>query len=83
MEELEARKVKLTAEEVWPRLQAASGVVVGKGQKVLEFVPGPGRKEAILAEVIGRSGTLRAPTLLVQGIYYVGFNEKMYEELMQ
>lgn len=63
-------------------MQAASRVVVGKGQKVFEYTPGAEVKAAMLADVVGRSGNLRAPTLQVNGVYYVGFNEKMYGELM-
>lgn len=69
------------AEAVWDRLKGAEKVVVGRGQKMNVFVPGPASKEAIMHEALGRSGTLRAPTLQVGNSYYIGYNETMYREL--
>jgi hypothetical protein len=42
---------------------------------------GPAEKDSIMQEVLGRSGNLRAPTLLVGTSYYVGYNDALYQEL--
>jgi hypothetical protein len=55
--------------------------LVGKGQKVQAYLVDIKKKEAIMQEVLGRSGNLRAPTLQVGKTYYVGYNETMYKEL--
>jgi hypothetical protein len=39
-------------------------------------------KDALMCDVLGRSGNLRAPTLQVGNTYYVGYNEIIYKELM-
>jgi hypothetical protein len=72
----------LGAEEVWERLQAAEKVVIGRGQKAQAYVPDAASKDAIISEALGRSGNLRAPTLKIGNIYYIGYNEAMYKELM-
>jgi len=70
------------AEEVWERLQAAEKVVIGRGQKAQAYVPDAASKDAIISEALGRTGNLRAPTLKIGNIYYIGYNEAMYKELM-
>jgi len=74
--------VALGAEAVWSKLQGVEKVVVGRGQKIHTYIPDATTKEAIMNEVLGRSGNLRAPTLLIGNVYYVGYNEAMYKELM-
>jgi hypothetical protein len=37
-------------------------------------------KEAILSQVLGRSGKLRAPTLRIGKRFLVGFSESLYEQ---
>ncbi|MBW6521208.1 MAG: hypothetical protein K0A99_09415 [Desulfoarculaceae bacterium] len=81
--EIDAKKEALQAEKVWERLKRAEKVVVGKGKKVQVYVPEPAVKELLMQDVLGRSGTLRAPTLQVGNSYYVGYNTAMYEELMR
>lgn len=81
--EIDAKKEALQAEKVWERLKRAEKVVVGKGKKVQVYVPEPAVKELLMQDVLGRSGTLRAPALQVGNSYYVGYNTAMYEELMR
>jgi hypothetical protein len=50
---------------------------------VLEYSPEPDQKEAILKDAIGRSGNLRAPTIIVGSDCYIGFNADMYDELIK
>ena len=80
--EIDAKKETLQAEAVWERLQRAEKIVVAKGQKVQVYVPDLAVKDELMHDVLGRSGNLRAPTVLVGNTYYVGYNETMYEELM-
>ncbi len=35
-------------------------------------------KEELLAKIVGRSGTLRAPTLRQGGVFYIGYNDELY-----
>lgn len=79
--EIDAKKQALQGEEVWERLRRAEKVVVGKGQKVQVYLPDMSTKDALLLDVLGRSGNLRAPTLQVGDTYYVGYNEIIYKEL--
>lgn len=76
----DARKQTMRAEEAWQLVQHAEEVVVGKGKKVLRLQPQQAGKEAILAEVLGRSGTLRAPTLQLSERFLVGWSEPLYAE---
>lgn len=80
--EVDAKKEPLQAEEVWERLRQADKVFVGKGQKVQLYLPDTPVKDALMCNVLGRSGTLRAPALQVGNTYYVGYNEIIYKELM-
>lgn len=80
--EVEARKVNFEADAVWEMLRGARRVVVGRGRKFHAFAVEAASKEAILNEVLGRSGTLRAPTLKIGDGYYIGYNDAMYRELM-
>ena len=80
-EQVDAKKEKINDEQAWARLSQVPKIFISQGKKVLEFTNEPANKEAVLAKAMGRSGNLRAPTLLVDGIYYVGFNAEMYEEI--
>jgi len=71
----------ISEEEAWGMFSDASRVLVARGKNVLEFVPDKTNKAALLKEAIGRSGTLRAPTLRVGQMYYVGFQLDMYQRL--
>lgn len=76
----DARKETMRAEEAWQLVQHAEEVVVGKGKKVLRLRPQQAGKEAVLAEVLGRSGTLRAPVLQLGKRFLVGWSEPLYAE---
>jgi hypothetical protein len=43
------------------------------------FVPTEDTQESILKAVMGRSGSLRAPTIQSRNVFFVGFNEALYE----
>jgi len=56
-------------------------IFIAQGQKILEFLPTPENQTAVLQKAMGRSGNLRAPTMLIDDVYYVGFNVTLYESL--
>lgn len=83
-EQVNARKTPIAAdggEAVWQVVARASKVLVASGKKIIELRPDATRREDILPLVTGRSGTLRAPTLLVGNTLYVGFSEELYRRL--
>jgi hypothetical protein len=48
---------------------------------VLSFKPDELNKTEILKASMGRSGNLRAPTIVKEDMLYIGFNETIYEDL--
>ena len=75
----DARKEKMDAEAVWALMGSAKQVVVAKGQRVETFVPSEDTQEPILKAVLGRSGSLRAPTVQSGDVFFVGYNVALYE----
>ena len=75
---VDARKTPLGAEEAWHLLEGASEIIVAKGKNVLILTPKEDSKEAILKEALGRSGTLRAPTLRIGDRLLVGYSDTLY-----
>ena len=75
-ETVDARKSKLTEEDLEELFDGAKEVVVTKGKKSLTFAPG----DPELASVaLGRSGTLRAPTIKVGTRFRVGYSEEPWQ----
>lgn len=62
---------------------AASHVFAAKGKKVvkLDLKRDETPEDEILKLVLGPTGNLRAPTLMVGKKMVVGFNQEMYEEV--
>ena len=79
--EVNARKEPIASDQAWELLSKSKKLFIAKGKKVLEFVPEAENKAAVLKEAIGRSGKLRAPTLKIGDLYYVGFQVDMYAKL--
>ena len=75
----DARKERLDAAAVWTLIGDAAEVRVAKGKRVETFVPTEEMREAILKAVIGRSGSLRAPTLRTGDVFFVGYNDALYK----
>lgn len=75
---IDPRKEPIDAEAAWQRLQTVQTVAVVKGKAVKELLVAEESRDEILANVIGPSGKLRAPTFKVGDTYVVGFNEEMY-----
>ena len=69
----------MDATAVWDLMGSAEQIVVAKGRRVETFVPTEDAQESILKAVMGRSGSLRAPTVRSRGIFFVGFNSTLYE----
>jgi len=85
--EVNARKAPIGGEAIWPIVAQATTVLVASGNKIIELRPATAtqeeKREKILLLVTGRSGTLRAPTLLVGKTLYVGFSEELYRRLAE
>ena len=75
----DARKERMDAEAVWTLMSSAKQIVVAKGQRVETFVPSEDTQEPILKAVLGRSGSLRAPTVQSGDAFFVGYNVALYE----
>ena len=74
----DARKEKMDAAAVWDLMGSAERIVVAKGKRVETFVPTEDPRESILNVVMGRSGSLRAPTVRSGSTFFVGFNNTLY-----
>jgi len=56
----------------------ASRVIVSKGKKVSEFSPGGKAAKELVDAMLGPTGNLRAPCLVVGKTVLVGFNDEVY-----
>lgn len=78
---VDARKEALAGEDVWKLLAGAGQVLVAKGKAYQVFDPRTDGKETLLAQALGRTGNLRAPTLRIGDQLWVGFSEGLYARL--
>ena len=69
----------MEAEAVWKLMGGAERIVVAKGRRVETLVPTEDSQEVILKAVLGRSGSLRAPTVRTGDVFLVGYNAALYE----
>ena len=76
-----ANKVKFNREETFQLLGECSSVRVAKGKKIKAYDLASADADDIAKDILGRSGTLRAPALRVGDTFVVGFNAEMYTEL--
>ena len=74
-----ANKEKLDQEEVERLLVQVKKVKVAKGKKILTFENLRNEHKQILDSILGRSGTLRSPTLQIEDQLIVGYNEELYQ----
>ncbi len=79
---MDARKQRIDADAAWKRIVAAKVVYVAKGKQVRIWHPASDDRAAILADVMGPSGNLRAPTLQLGSTILVGFHEDTYREVL-
>ncbi len=77
---MDARKIRIDETQAWALLQGAESIAVAKGKKNQRFESVAADKDAILKQVIGPSGNLRAPTYRVKDEYVVGFNPDLYAD---
>lgn len=63
--------------------QKASTIIAAKGNKTitLDLKKDKPSNEDIAALMMGPTGNLRAPTLLVGNTLYIGFNEEAYKKM--
>jgi hypothetical protein len=81
-EEEDAKKRSYPQEDAWQVIAGADRVVVAVGKKTVEFDPKSADREEMLKKITGPSGNLRAPTLRIGRVYYVGFHPQLYEEML-
>jgi len=67
---------------VWDLLADAEKIYVTSGKKIIEFEPESAERDDLLKRATGRTGNLRAPTLKRGGMYYIGYNDELYETLV-
>lgn len=82
MEQQDARKQRLDAEQAWALLAGAESVHAVKGRKVQSWTDPAAARDAVLAAVMGPSGNLRAPTVRVGGTVVVGFAPELYARVL-
>lgn len=80
-EVLDARKVALVGDEAWKLLVDAAQVLIARGKGYQVFDPRTDSKEVLLAQALGRTGNLRAPSLRIGDQLWVGFGEGLYTRL--
>lgn len=78
---VDAGKTKIGDIEAWEILQKGKTITIASGKKCIEFLPKLSNKSMILDQAIGRSGTLRAPTLILANKIVVGFQNELYNTL--
>lgn len=80
---MDARKVRYGDAEALDLLAGMSSLVVAKGKKVTRVDLRKDRPEdaALVALMLGPTGNLRAPTLIVGKRVIVGFNDDLYTEV--
>jgi hypothetical protein len=77
-ETVEARRAPIMGDKAWELLKEAEEIIVGSGKKMVILHPATDSREIILAHCLGRTGSLRAPTLKTGTRLLVGFNDEMY-----
>lgn len=80
---VDARKNVIKADGAWEIFKEAETLHVGRGKKTQVFTPDAKSKEEILKVSLGRTGNLRAPTLRIGKVLYVGYNDEMYGGLIK
>jgi len=80
---VDAHTVRMDGAAAWEMLGKAAKITVAKGKTVSSLKPRQEGKEAILKQVMGPSGNLRAPTLRVGDAFVVGFHPDFYQQWLQ
>lgn len=72
--------MKIEADEAWAKISSGKKILIAKGQKYVELDTADADRFEVLQIAMGRSGTLRAPTIKIGDTWIVGFNEEIYNE---
>ncbi len=64
-------------------MSQAREIAVAKGKKIVVFDAVEDKQDAVLKQVMGPSGNLRAPTFRIGNHFIVGFHQNMYEEKLK
>jgi len=80
-ETVDARKVKIVGDVAWKLLNSAKKVYMAKGKKLIEVDMAEADRFSVMQVALGRSGTLRAPSVRIGDTWIVGFNEEVYNKL--
>jgi hypothetical protein len=75
---VDARKVKIGADQAWEILKTAATVRTARGKTVKTWHPDRDDREEILKNAMGPSGSLKAPAIRVGNELLVGFSPELY-----
>ena len=73
---------KLGAEDARSLAAAAATVIVAKGKQVQSFKPGGKPTREVIEAMLGPTGNLRAPTIVVGKTLVVGYSEESYKDVL-
>ena len=82
-EQVDARKERIDADTAWALLDGKELVRVAKGKKHIDFdlTSDDVARDDVLTAVMGPSGNLRAPTIMLGKTVLVGFHADVFEEV--
>lgn len=72
---------KLQRADAQGLLAKAKTMTVSKGKKVAEFKGGKKAQPEAVDAMLGSTGNLRAPAVVVGGTLLIGFNEEIYSKV--
>jgi arsenate reductase-like glutaredoxin family protein len=81
----DANKQRQGRAEALKLAKTAARIVVAKGKNIVSFDMKKDKPDdgTLAAHLLGPTGNLRAPTVLVGSTLFVGFNEDAYSQLFQ
>lgn len=79
----DARKEAMAEAEAWRLLAGVHEILVAKGKAFVRLDPHHNSQEEILKQTLGRSGTLRAPALLLGDRLLVGYSDGLYSQFFR
>lgn len=80
-EQISANKVKLGRKDALALAKEARSVHVAKGKKVTVLDPAEASSNELATAMLGPTGNLRAPTIVVGKRVLVGFHADVYDEV--
>ncbi len=81
----EATKIKYPPAEAIKLVKGIATIIAMRGAKSVRIGLGTDRPDdsILLAHLMGPTGNLRAPTLILKNVMLVGFNEAIYDEIIK